>query len=84
MQDLVIITNESINTNNGDFFCDNLDAKSTPEELSRYFNTTLIGRKSNKKRLHKINLKNVRSYGAAVSYLIGVIGLISKSTSPIR
>ena len=76
-QDLVIITNESINFKENSFFCDNLDSKSTPEELSRYFKTTLLGRKSKKKRLHKINLKNVKTYSNIVAYLIGIIALIN-------
>ena len=37
MQKLFIISNESIYTNKGKFFCDNIDMKSTPEGLANKF-----------------------------------------------
>ena len=56
---LFIISNESIYTRRGEFFCDNLDMKSLPEGLSNNFEIKLLARRSNKDRTHKINLKNI-------------------------
>ena len=53
---LFIITNERIYENNGKFFCDNIDSKSTPESLNKNFEVNVISRRSNKKRAHQINL----------------------------
>ena len=59
MEKLYIISNESIFEENGNFFCDNIDIKSTPEGLNNAFEVNLFGRCSRKKRAHKINLKNI-------------------------
>ena len=59
MKKLIIISNESIFEENGNFFCDNIDIKSTPEGLSKVFEVHLFGRNSKKKRAHKIKLKNI-------------------------
>ena len=57
---LFIITNERIYENNGNFFCDNIDSKSTPESLNKNFEVNIISRRSNKKRAHQINLKKLK------------------------
>ena len=48
MEKLFIITNESIFNFKGEFFCDNIDLKSTPEGLNNNFEVSIIGRKSKK------------------------------------
>ena len=50
LEKLFIISNESIFENNGSFFCDNLDMKSTPEGLSQKYKISIIARKSKKVR----------------------------------
>ena len=70
MKKLFIITNESIFNYEGQFFCDNIDVKSTPEGLKNIFDINIIARKSKKVRSHKINLKNVKTYGNIVSFLL--------------
>ena len=59
MKKLVIISNESIYEERGNFFCDNIDIKSTSEGLNKTFEVHLYGRASKKQRAHKINLKNI-------------------------
>ena len=59
MKKLVIISNESIFEENGNFFCDNIDIKTTPEGLNKKFEVHLHGRASKNQRSHKINLKNI-------------------------
>ena len=46
---LFIFSNESISTQDGRFYCDNLDIKSTPESLNKEFEVYLFGRTSSKK-----------------------------------
>ena len=56
---LIILTNEKIYENN-ESYCDNIDIKNLSEKLSNFFNVSLIGRKSDQKRAHLINLKILR------------------------
>ena len=58
---LVIINNEKIFKEGGDYYCDNLDLKVLPEGLNDYHNVEYIVRKSNKKGSQKINLKNIKA-----------------------
>ena len=48
-KELVIINNEKVFNDNGDFYCDNLDLKVLPEGLNEYFNVKYLVRKSKKK-----------------------------------
>lgn len=71
---IFIITNESIYLNkNNDFYCDNIDLKSIPEELDKFFDIHIIGRKSSAKRSKKINLKKINIFNNFISYLIEII-----------
>ena len=56
---LVIVNNEKIFNDKGEFYCDNLDIKSIPEGLKKDFDVLLISRKSKTKKSHNIILKNV-------------------------
>ena len=60
MQKLFIISSEKIYEDNNNFYCDNIDLKSTPEGLNKNFEVNLIARKSNIKRSHRINIKNIK------------------------
>jgi len=55
---LFIISNEHIFNNNKNFFCDNIDLKTLPEELSKKFETILVARISKKERTKLINICN--------------------------
>ena len=57
---LFIFSNESISVEDGKFYCDNLDLKSTPEGLNKKFEVNLLGRKSIKKRSHEIRSEERR------------------------
>jgi glycosyltransferase involved in cell wall biosynthesis len=81
MQKLFIISNESIFNNEGNFFCDNIDLKSTPEGLNNKFEVNIIGRKSKEARFHKINIKNLNTYSNIVSYLVGIFKSFSNKNS---
>ena len=68
---LFIITNESIFiSKNNQFFCDNIDLKTIPEELNNFFDINIIGRKSSRERSKKINLKNIFIFNNIIFYLL--------------
>lgn len=70
---LYIITNESIFIDpNKNYFCDNIDFKTIPEELNNYFDVNIIGRKSIKERSKKINLKDIYLFKNIFFYLIEI------------
>ena len=73
MNKLFIIANESIFNYEEEFFCDNLDLKSTPEGLSNNFEVNIIGRKSKQVRSHKINIKKIKIFSNIFSYLIEIL-----------
>ena len=47
---LFIFSNESVNSLDGKFYCDNIDLKTTPEGLNKKFEVNLFARKTNKTR----------------------------------
>ena len=78
MEKLFIISNESIFNYEGNFFCDNIDLKSTPEGLSDKFEVNIIGRESKKIKSHQINLKNIKIYSNIIFYLFGIFIALRK------
>jgi len=68
---IFIITNESIYIDeNKDYFCDNIDLKSIPENLNKFSEVNIIGRNSKKKRSKKIELKNIKLSSNIIQYLL--------------
>ena len=70
---LFIISNESVSTQDGKFYCDNIDLKSTPEGLNKKFEVNLFARKSNKKRSHEIKVKKIKIFNNFFSYIFSMI-----------
>ena len=70
---LFIFSNESISTEDGKFYCDNIDLKSTPEGLNKKFDINLFARNSNKKRSHEIKIKKIKIFKNFFSYISSVI-----------
>ena len=66
---LYIFSNESISFNDGKFFCDNIDLKSTPEGLNKKFEVNLFGRKSVKNRSHEIKIKKIKIFTNIFTYI---------------
>ena len=73
MKKLFIISNESIFESKNEYFCDNLDIKSTPEGLASSFEVNLIARRSIKSRSHKINIDKINLSSSVFSFLKEVI-----------
>ena len=59
---LYLISNERIFQNNEMFFCDNLDMKSTPEGLNKFFDVKVVARKSKVNRSQRLNLKSIKIF----------------------
>ena len=78
MQKLFIISSEKIYEDNNNFYCDNIELKSTPEGLNKKFEVNLLARKSNIKRSHRINIKNIKIFGTLFSFLCSLIFSIRK------
>jgi len=70
---LFIFSNESIFEQDGKFFCENIDLKTTPEGLNKKFETHLFGRKSKKIRPHEIKLKKIKIFNNIFSYITKII-----------
>jgi|TARA_B110000444_G_C18838760_1_gene597636 glycosyltransferase involved in cell wall biosynthesis len=70
---LYIITNESFYLKENSFFCDNIDLKVIPEELGKYFEICIIGRKSKKPRTKKIEIKDAKIFSNIIFYLFFLI-----------
>ena len=70
---LILITNESIYIDkNKNFFCDNIDLKSIPENLSKYTEINIVGRYSKIDRSKKIEIKNIFIFKSIFSYLFNI------------
>ena len=70
---LFIFSNESILQNEGKFYCDNIDLKTTPEGLNKKFEINLFGRKTKKNRSHEIKIKKTKIFTNIFSYISSVI-----------
>ena len=70
---LVIINNEKISKKENNFYCDNIDMKSTPEGLSNNFDVLVIARKSKIERSQKINLQKIKISSNILVFLFHVL-----------
>jgi glycosyltransferase involved in cell wall biosynthesis len=77
-EELYIITNESFNSENDFFFCDNIDLKSIPEELNKYCKVNIIGRKSKIKKSKIVKASTINIFGNIFSFLICVLNSVAK------
>ena len=70
---LFIFSNEKIFSQDGKFYCDNIDLKSSPEGLNKKFEVNLFGRKSYKKRAHEIKVKKIKIFHNLFAYISSVV-----------
>ncbi len=70
---LFIFSNEKIFSQNNQFFCDNIDLKSSPEGLNKEFEVNLFGRKSAQKRTHQIKIKKIKTFSNIFTYVSSLI-----------
>ena len=70
---LFLITNESIYVDkNKNFFCDNIDLKSIPENLNKYSEINIIARYSKTERSKKIDIENINICKNILIYLFNI------------
>ena len=70
---LFLITNESIYADeNKNFFCDNIDLKSIPENLNKYSEINIIARYSKTERSKKIDIENINICKNILIYLFNI------------
>ena len=77
-QDLVIINNERISKEKTDFYCENIDIKSIPEDLNKNFNVTLVVRRSKNKEKTKINLQKIKTSSNLFVFLYNIFKTFKK------
>ena len=70
---LFIFSNKLISSQDGKFFCDNIDLKSTPEGLNKKFEVNLFARKSKKKGIHEIKIKKITVFNNLLSYITSAV-----------
>ena len=69
---LFIFSNESVSSQDGKFYCDNIDLKTTPEGMNKKFEVNLFARKSKKKRSHEIKIKKIKIFNNFFSYISSI------------
>ena len=70
---LVIISNDKFYSHNNDYFCDHIAEKTLADELNNKFEVTLIGRKTNIQRSHRLKNTNIEHYNFIFSYLYAIL-----------
>ena len=73
---IVIISNESVFFEKNNFYCDNIDMKSIPEELNKKFSVIYISRFSKIKRFNKININKIKASSNILTFLLDVLKTI--------
>jgi glycosyltransferase involved in cell wall biosynthesis len=71
-QKLVIINNEKVLFQNDNYYCENLDIKTTSEGLDNEFDVFMIARKSKEKKFNQINLKKINTTSSILGFLIRI------------
>ncbi len=69
---IFIITNENFYFDEKSYYCDNIDLKSIPEELSKFCNVNVIARRSNTQRSKLVENINVQISKNIFSFLLSV------------
>ena len=70
---LFIFSNESVSTQDGKFYCDNIDLKSIPEGLNKKFDVNFFARKSKKKGIYEIKIKKITVFNNLLSYITSAV-----------
>ena len=80
-ENLIIINNEKVYEEEGNFFCENLDLKVLPEELNNYHKVKYIVRSSKKKNHQKVNLKNIDISSNIINFLFKIYNTFKNKNS---
>ena len=77
-KNLYVISSEKIFKENDYFYCDNIDMKSTPEGLNKFFNVKIIAKNSPIKRSHKIKISSIQIFSNLISYVFNIFKTYQK------
>ncbi len=77
-KDLIIIDNEKVSKKDDTFYCDNFEAKIS-EDFNKFYNVTLIARKSKIHRACEINLKKIKIASNIFSFLFNIFKTFKKN-----
>jgi len=69
---LVLINNEKVSKKENKYYCHNIDMKSIPEGLSKYFEVYTIVRKSKKHLSHEICTRKINAASNIFTFLLNV------------
>tara|TARA_Y100000590_G_scaffold453570_1_gene598854 strand:+ start:506 stop:1522 length:1017 start_codon:yes stop_codon:yes gene_type:complete len=69
---LVIINNERIFLQNDNYYCENIDIKTTIEGLGNNFDVLMLARKTNEKKFNQINLGKINLASNIFGFLNGI------------
>ena len=81
MENLVVLNNEKVSTNNGKFFSRNYNFKILPEGLNRYFNVEYIVRKSEIDESHELNLDKIKVASNIIQFIFFVLSTFKNKNS---
>ena len=81
MDKLTIISNDRFYNHENDYFCDHIAEKTLADELDNKFEVTLIGRKTNIQRSHKLKIKKIEHFSYIFPYLFAILKRISNGNS---
>jgi hypothetical protein len=79
-RDLVIIDNEKISEKDNNFYCDNFEAKIS-EDFQRFFNVTVIARKSKIERARHISLEKIETVSNIFHFLFKIFKTFKKKNT---
>jgi glycosyltransferase involved in cell wall biosynthesis len=80
-KNLIIINNEKISKKLNNFYCENIDLKSIPEDLNESFNVTVIARSSKTDQKRKININNIETASNIIKFLFNIYKTFKKKNA---
>ena len=69
MENLIVLNNEKVSSENNKFYSRNYNFKILPEGLNKHFNVEYIVRKSNTKEPHKLNMGTVKAASNIIPFI---------------
>ena len=81
MENLVVLNNEKVSSENGKFFSRNYNFKILPEGLNKYFDVEYIVRKSNVKEEHELKLDKVKCASNIIQFIYFLISTFKKKNT---
>ena len=78
MDNLIVLNNEKVSSENGKFFSRNYNFKILPEGLNKYFDVEYIVRRSNVKEEHELKLEKVKCASNIIQFIYFLISTFKK------